>query len=248
MTTSRFLFREQRKQSRISRAEEIFQRHFEINEWGSNESVSGPGSTANYTENIRKELPRLCSELGVQTMLDAPCGDFNWFRLIEWDTPITYTGGDIVQPLVERNQAMYGDSRSTFLKLNIVYDELPRVDLWLCRDCLFHLSNRDILLVVANFLRSDIGYLLTSIHSDCAANSDIQTGAFRLLNLQLPPFCFSKPLKRLDDWIDGFPVRHLALWDRETLMNCLASNRTLQRVLLTLGRRGYALNVPSLEK
>lgn len=219
----RFQYLEHRRLARIGNAEQIFRHHFETNEWGSNESVSGAGSTIAYTENIRKEISRLVNDLAVDTILDAPCGDYNWFRMIQWERAITYIGGDIVQPLVERNQSLYGSPSAKFIKIDIVHDILPTVNLWLCRDCLFHLSNRDVQLVIDNFLRSEIRYLLTSTHSACVENSDIPTGSFRLLNLELPPFNFCKPITMLDDFIEGFPVRHLALWDRETLSKSLAS-------------------------
>jgi len=230
---ARYQYLWHRQLARMGSAERIFQHHFETNEWGSNESASGQGSTIAYTANIRKEIPILFNDLGVQTILDAPCGDYNWFRMMQWEKPVAYIGGDIVQTLVERNQSFYGSPGSKFIKVDIVHDILPTVDLWLCRDCLFHLTNRDILLVIDNFIKSDIRYLLTSTHSACTKNREIPTGSFRLLNLQLPPFSFCKPIRMLDDWIEGFPVRHLALWDRETLRSCLTSNEDFHRTLLT---------------
>lgn len=212
--------------------ERIFLHHYETNEWRTGESASGPGSTIQYTENIRREIPRLVSDLAVQTILDAPCGDYNWLRLVTWERPVTYVGGDIVQPLVERNQSLYGRPGTTFIKIDILHDILPAADLWLCRDCLFHLSHRDIKLVIDNFLRSGIRYLLTSTHSECDKNRDIRTGSFRLLNLRLPPFSFCAPITMIDDWIEGFDVRHLALWNRESLRSSLASNKAFQRMAL----------------
>jgi hypothetical protein len=219
---------ERRRLARIGNAKQVFLHHYEVNAWDNEESVSGPGSTVAYTENIRKEIPRLVKKLGVSSILDAPCGDFNWFRMIEWETNISYIGGDIVEPLVESNQRLYENQTTKFINLDIVQDRLPAADLWLCRDCLFHLSNRDVLLVLDNFLKSDIRYLLTSIHPDCDKNADIPTGSFRLLNLQLPPFRFGKPLQVMDDWIEGYPVRELVLWERETLKKHLAANKVFQ--------------------
>ena len=212
----------------------VFQDHFETNYWANTESVSGAGSTMEYTANIRKMIPQLVEELGKKVILDAPCGDYNWFKTIEWKTPITYTGGDIVKPLVKRNQALYGSEGRSFIDLDILNDPLPPADLWLCRDCLFHLSERDIFLALDNFLKSDITYLLTSNHADCDINYDIPTGSFRLLNLQLPPFGLGKPIRLIDDWIEGFPVRQLALWSRQSVKDALASNKAFQR---TVGSR-----------
>ena len=221
--------------SRVTRdGTDIFTHHYLTNSWKSDESVSGPGSTLEYTENIRKNLPQLIADLDVATILDAPCGDHNWFRRIDWQSDITYVGGDIVAPLVELNRGRFAEERVSFQRLDIVKDLLPAADLWLCRDCLFHLSNRQIMLTFANFLRSDIRYLLTSTHTRCDHNTDIPTGSFRQLNLELAPFYLPPPEVMLDDWITGHPVRHLALWNRTSVQNALMENRLFNQVLRTI--------------
>jgi hypothetical protein len=206
-------------------SKEIFHYHYTANLWGNEESVSGPGSTIEYTQNIQKEIPQLVSDLGIKVILDAPCGDFNWFRMITWKDGITYIGADIVEPLINRNQQLFGSQNKNFTYLDIVHDPLPKADMWLCRDCLFHLSNHDILLAIENFFRSNIRYLLASTHSNCE-NEDIPTGSFRLLNLQKEPFNFGKPIALIEDWIEGYPIRHLALWERKVLMNTLGKNNS----------------------
>ena len=218
-----------RRFARIGNARKVFRKHYEVNGWGSDESVSGPGSTIQYTENIRRMIPQLVKDLEAHVILDAPCGDYNWFRMIHWETEINYIGGDIVEPLVERNQSLHGSKNKKFVCLDIMHDVLPRADVWLCRDCLFHLPNRGVMLAVENFLNSDIRYLLTTTHFNCDRNYDIRTGAFRLLNLELPPFSFCKPIRVIDDWIEGYPPRRLALWERNTLADSLASNKAFQR-------------------
>lgn len=209
----------------------IFDYYYQNNTWGDSESVSGPGSTLAYTENIRTKIPELVEELGVFIILDSPCGDFNWFRAIEWNRSISYIGADIVKPLIDKNQLLYGDASKRFISLDITNDKLPQADLWLCRDCLFHLSYKDITIAIQNFLTSDIRYILTSNHQNCTKNKDIATGSFRLLNLELPPFNLGKPIMVIDDWIEGFPERQLCLWERNTLINKLGSDKKFQELL-----------------
>jgi hypothetical protein len=215
------------KYSHPASLKEIFHRHYADNLWGSEESVSGPGSTIEYTENIRNEIPKLVSDLNIKVILDAPCGDFNWFRMITWKEPITYMGADIVAPLIKRNQELYTTHNRSFTYLDITCDPLPQADMWLCRDCLFHLSNHDIFLVLENFFRSNIRYLLTSTHANFH-NRDIPTGSFRMLNLQKPPFNFGKPVVLIKDWVQGYSVRHLGLWEREELMDSVMKARKNQ--------------------
>jgi len=110
------------------------------------------------------------------------------------------------------------------VQLDIVRDELPAADLWLCRDCLPHLSQALIVQAIKNFLASDIPYLLTSVHPECGENNDILTGDFRLLNLELPPFAFPPSLLRVDDSSEGLAAKDLVLWHRDALSEALQSN------------------------
>lgn len=219
-------------------SQEVFTTHYQANSWGSAESLSGPGSTVEYTANIRREIPLLAQRLGIRVLLDAPCGDFNWFRLVSLPEGVRYVGGDIVAWLIERNQRVYGNQKVTFVHLDVTQGLEPAgirvsdgIALWLCRDLLFHFSNRHIFATVDHFLRSPIGYLLTSSHTDCSRNSDIPTGSFRLLNLELPPYCFGPPLEAIEDYVEGWPRRKLCLWDRDTLKERLADNRAMRRAL-----------------
>ncbi|MGC4092011.1 MAG: class I SAM-dependent methyltransferase [Polyangiaceae bacterium] len=213
---------------RLRSRQEIFTRHYQTNFWGNVESASGAGSTLDYTKNVRTKLPTLVEDLAAKVLLDAPCGDWNWFRDVSLPADVKYIGGDIVAPLVARNRERFGDARHEFMVLDIATGKLPAADLWLCRDALFHLSNRDILRTLANFLRSDIRYLLTSSHTACTHNTDIVTGSFRELNLELPPFSLCPAALYVDDWVPGFPVRHLCLWERTVLATHLADHAALQ--------------------
>ncbi|MCX6304731.1 MAG: class I SAM-dependent methyltransferase [Bacteroidetes bacterium] len=215
--------------SKMGSPQDVFTSIYTANNWGNTESISGHGSSAEYTENIRKEIPTLLAQLKTDTILDAPCGDYNWFRLIDRGAGFTYIGGDIVKPLILKNRDLYENETTIFLDLDIIHDKLPAAGLWLCRDCLFHFSYDDVFTTIQNFLRSDIRYLLTSTHTECRKNSNITTGDFRLINLELPPFNFGKPKMYIADWIEGYPVRHLGLWDKEELSAAMAANRQFSK-------------------
>ena len=211
--------------SKIGNPKDVFTYFYTSNNWGNMESLSGHGSSVAYTENIRKEIPVLLNRLKVETLLDAPCGDYNWFRLVRNERNFKYLGGDIVAPLIEQNKQLYENEGTTFMEIDIIQDRLPAADIWLCRDCLFHFSYDDIFKTLHNFLQSDIRYLLTSTHSECTKNRNITTGDFRLINLELPPFNLAKPEVSIADWIEGFPVRHLVLWEKKELSEMLLANK-----------------------
>ena len=60
-----------------------FERIYSANEWGSNESRSGLGSNLDLTHQVRRALPPLLRGLAVKSMLDAPCGDYNWMPHVD---------------------------------------------------------------------------------------------------------------------------------------------------------------------
>ena len=201
---------------------EIFEKIIKENSWsrGRTESPCGPGSSIKYTENLRLHFPSLVEKFNIKSILDAPCGDFNWMKLVVPTLDIDYTGADIVSVLIENNTNLYKTDKIKFEVLDITTDKLPNADLMMCRDCLFHLSNDSIKLFFDNFLNSNIKYLLTTTHYNNAdfKNTDIKDGNFRLLDLFSAPFNFDKDvLHQIDDWIDGYPPRGMILLSREQI-------------------------------
>lgn len=217
------------KKVRDRELKDIFSDYHRENFWGNDESVSGPGSTLKYTERLRMALPGLFSKYEIGSILDAPCGDYNWFRHVERSADLSYIGADIVPDLIEKNNERFENKNTSFRVIDITKDALPASDLWICRDALFHLSNEHILAALNNFLKSEIKYLLTTSNVECTKNKDILTGQCRLLNLQLAPFNFPTPLTCLDDGIEGEEVRKMCLWDRETLIEAIP-RITLSRI------------------
>lgn len=203
---------------------QAFQRIHDRNLWGTEESVSGPGSHLAATEAVRRELPRIVAALGVRTLLDAPCGDLNWMRHILPEMGVSYIGADLVPAVVERARARTDWRHARFLVLDIVEDPLPAADLWLCRDCLFHLSNADVFHALENFLRSGIPHLLTTIHTGPEPkNRDIRSGGFRWFDLFQPPFNVPGPgLFAFDDHEPGWPPRQMVGISREQVAQALA--------------------------
>ena len=195
---------------------ERFTAAFRANAWEDPESVSGAGSTLSYTSEIRATLPAMIRALGCASVLDAPCGDFNWMQAIDLEG-VAYTGADIVRPMIDELQAKWPQHR--FLCLDITRDPLPRADFVLIRDVLFHLSNLDVLKVLENFVESGSAWLATSHSFDVAAMEDVASDpqTFRPVNLTAPPFRFGPPDHVLKDYVAGFLPRWLAIWPRRTI-------------------------------
>jgi len=176
--------------------ESVFTEIYQKNLFKGNESRSGSGSNIEQTEIIRKELTDLVAELKIQSMLDIPCGDFFWLKEVVLDS-IQYTGVDIVDDIISSNNKKYAKQNRNFIKLDILEDDLPKVDLILCRDLLVHFSFNDIKKAVNNIKKTQSKYLLTTSFPNLKQNNDIITGDWRKLNLQIPPFSFPNPMNQI---------------------------------------------------
>ncbi len=193
--------------------EQRFTRIYMKGRWTGGESPSGEGSSLRQTEILRQELPRLLARLGVRTVLDAACGDFNWMKELRLDLD-RYIGIDIVRPLVQRNRSRYGDRRHEFLHLDITREQLPRADLILCRDCLGHLSHQDVRAALLNFRETGSTWLLTTTYPHEGENRDIVSGQWRPLDLERPPFSLPPPHELLHEAppTEVYRDKSLGLW------------------------------------
>ena len=205
-----------RRRSSAHRHRAIFTRVYRRRAWGDGESVSGPGSTEASAAAVRADVLRLLGAFGVSSVVDAPCGDFNWTRTVLGDRVLSYVGVDVVDELIVANRERYGDATRHFLRGDLTRDPLPRADLVLSRDALVHFSFADIRAAIDNFRRSGSTYLLATTFIGARRNLDIRTGDWRTLNMQAPPFAFPPPLAVVDEQCTRaggiYRDKRLALW------------------------------------
>jgi hypothetical protein len=181
---------------------EKFTEIYENNLWCSQESVSGGGSEMQNTKVIRKELPVLIQKFDIKSILDLPCGDYNWMKSVDL-CGASYIGADIVEPLVEKNKELY--NQIDFRLLDLTKDILPKVDLIFVRDCLGHLSNENVLLALKNCKESGSKYLLATSFTKWDFNPDIQDGGWKCINLMISPFNLNPIYLINEDCQEGFP-------------------------------------------
>ena len=201
---------------RTTSRQDVFAEVYARQAWGSRESGSGTGSELRATGNLRERLPALLAHLGAETLLDAPCGDWNWMQHV--DLPVKrYFGVDIVPDVVESNRRRFGDERHAFQLADLTRDPLPRADVILCRDCLVHVSFQDIGAILENFRATGARWLLLNTYPEVRWNRNQFTGrAWRRLNFRLPPFGFPEPQEMLSDGGEVDPSQ-LALWPLQEL-------------------------------
>jgi hypothetical protein len=81
-------------------------------------------------------------------VVDLGCRDFRVGSRIA-SPAVDYIGVNIVDPLIQANQARFGSDHIQFRCLDIIADPLPTGDLCLVREVLQHLSNRQIATILS---------------------------------------------------------------------------------------------------
>jgi SAM-dependent methyltransferase len=221
----RTLRQQTREILRLERLEDRFTTIYRRNHWGYAESVSGQGSTLEHTGNLRRQLPLLFDRFSIRSVFDAPCGDLNWMKHVLAGRDMQYIGADIVEPLIADLQARHGSPGVRFMQADITRTPFPRTDLWICRDCLIHLSYRDTWLALQRFVESETPYLLTNTYVNPGhyfINSDIESGDFRRIDLFSAPYDFPPDVQfRFDDWASPEPPREMCLWTRAQVISMM---------------------------
>lgn len=202
---------------------EVFDTVYLKNFWGSDQSRSGSGSERAYTEPYRNALQNLMKHRGFNSIFDAPCGDLNWMGDLVAANSWSYAGGDISRHVIDEVRLKHpGVSVSVF---DICEDPFPEVDVWHCRDCLFHLPFADIRKAFENFARSTIPFALLTTHKArlLHKNLDVEAGGFRFLDLERAPIGLPPAAEYLQDHRKGmdFP-RYVGLWTREDIAKSLS--------------------------
>lgn len=199
---------------RNSTTEQIFTKIYDKNLWTNKESRSGTCSSLKSTKSLRKILPELFEDYSINSILDIPCGDFNWMKEINLKS-ISYIGADIVEEINQNNIKKYSAENKKFVKMDILKDNLPKVDLIFCRDLFIHFSYDDIFKAVTNIKKSDSKFLLTTSFMTEKKNKNCSTGGWHPINLLIKPFSFPNPLKIIDEEEEEVDVkkRSLLLWN-----------------------------------
>jgi hypothetical protein len=197
--------------------EALFTYIHDTNRWGSPESLSGPGAEMRQTKAIRTGLAQILTAFAISSMLDVPCGDFNWMQHVAGlDGLDRYIGADIVTALVDALRERYESGNRTFSVLDLTTDKLPAVDLIFVRDAMVHMTLADGLAAIANIKRSRATYLMATTYPAVTNNIDTEEAHWRPLNLRLAPFHMPAPLDHVvTDFTDGgkhFPGNGMSLW------------------------------------
>jgi hypothetical protein len=192
--------------------ESAFSLIYKENRWSSPESRSGIGATVAATRTVRRNLELLLPKLQCRSLLDAPCGDFNWMRHVRLPADCAYLGRDIVPELIADLRRDYPEK--DWGLLDIVAEPPPDADVWMCRAVLYHLPLADGLSVLRNMAASNVKYFMSTSHDFVRRNQDIRPGGFRYINLRAAPYNLPKPIHRIIDFVSPSAPTYLDVWTR----------------------------------
>jgi hypothetical protein len=130
-------------------ASDVFSEIYANNVWGGSagDFHSGAGTHGPAAPLYLSTINAFIKEHHVLSVVDIGCGDYEIGSKIE---VAQYTGVDVVSALTDRNNAAFGSINRQFRCLDAAgVDELPAADLCLIRQVMQHLSNDQIMAIVA---------------------------------------------------------------------------------------------------
>jgi len=227
---------------------QIFTTIYENHLFGSKESRSGQGSNLEDTKFLREKLKEVIKEKEIRSVVDIPCGDFNWMKEIVFNFD-SYIGGDIVKECVDTNNEQYSNKRIKFIEFDLLNDAIPDGDLLIVRDVIGHFPIEDGKKIVDNILKSNCKYLFSTTWAKKTENGwgkcnkievdrqneGVEYGRFYPVNLMDEPFNFPEADIYLEEdvRVDNFENGNrkvLALWDLQRVKNYL-NNKSIEPIV-----------------
>jgi hypothetical protein len=181
--------------------QDVFTKVYAEGMWGGQPGVffSGPGSNEEAARPYAEFVTRFMTRHNLSSVVDLGCGDFRVGSLIA-ASGVSYTGVDVVGPLIAENMRRYGSPTVRFQRTDITADQLPDGDVCLIREVFQHLSNAQVSATLAKLSKYKFA-LITEVHPDdfqhYQINRDKPHGAssrlahFSVLCLEKPPFSVS---------------------------------------------------------
>ena len=189
--------------------ESIFNQIHQENYWQNGESLSGGGSTIEFTESIRAELQKWMNGKSIESIVDVPCGDFNWMSKVNLPDGCQYIGIDIVPELIARNQETFSDDTHRFELGDVIAGDLPSAEVYFCRDVFIHFPNDAIDKAIANITSTGARHLIATTFPHITKMVDTAFPTSRLHNMR---FHLGEPGELLKDFGNGRTDKYMGVW------------------------------------
>jgi len=183
-----------------------FSEIYDKNEWSYG---SGVGSLPLNNIEYIKFLKLFIEKNNIRSVVDFGCGDWQFSRFIDW-SGLSYTGFDIVETVIARNQTLFANDEISFRIFKRETD-LPNANLFICKDVFQHLPNQAIQDYVRIFKARAQFVLITNDDwpAEHLTNAEIDEGSWRPVRLDRKPFSEVAPviLSWMTEWGGWKPTR-----------------------------------------
>ena len=155
----------------------------------------GPGSNEDRIIPFKEEFPEIIKKYLIGSVNDAGCG-LGWIKAECMKLGVKYSGFDILP-------------REGAKVLDITSEVMPKADLIICRDVLFHLTNDLIEDALGDFKKSGI-YLLATSHYGVSNETRPDSYEGHIINnfVDLEKI-LGTPLDKIEEPIDN---RYMGIW------------------------------------
>ena len=122
---------------------QIFNDIYKYQVWNIKQNpLSGTGSTLKATKETISILSSIIDKYQVTSLYDCACGDMTWMPLLlEMKPNLKYYGGDVSEYIIGINKKRKDLEKHSFQVIDFTKDQIPKVDLILCRDVLQNINN-----------------------------------------------------------------------------------------------------------
>lgn len=194
---------------------QAFEKIYEEQWWGkSGIKLSGSGS---YYENLVQLVPAsidlIKEKFIIKTIVDIGCGDLNVGKHL-FNKCDKYIGVDIVKSVIQSNKEKYQNINSIeFYNLNACNEDLPYGDVYIVREVLQHLSNKEIQSFLQN-INDNFKFLivvehypdnLIQVNIDKPTGPDIRLNRKSAVDILEKPFHMTDKLKTLKEIKESHP-------------------------------------------
>ena len=167
---------------------ERFENIYTSDEWGNG---SGPGSSIVHMLGYIEFIESFVAQHRIKSVVDLGCGDWQFTRYVNWGCA-QYLGLDIVEAVINENNARYSTDKIRFRLYSGKPSDLPGGDLLIAKDVLQHLSNSNVHRYLSCLNRYRYSLLTNCVNpSGATPQVDINDGDFRPLDVRNPPFLVS---------------------------------------------------------
>ena len=133
---------------------QVFNKIYSSGSWGDGSStkpLSGSGSNSENAQPYVEYVSRIIKDFDLKRVLDIGHGDFEMWK--NWQFPgIEYLGVDISDKATRLAQTKYQNNNLVFKTLDFTQlDDVPFADILITKDCLQHLPNQAILMLLQKF-------------------------------------------------------------------------------------------------